>query len=182
MWDLYVDAIETNNVPLELYSWPLISEDFCSELIQSAEDFGEWTTERHKNYPTHDILIKNFGYGEIWDSILEEYAYPVVKHIWKLEGYDDMVNESFIVKYDLESDNFQPDLAIHHDGSIYTFVVGLNDEYEGGGTWFPRQKVLINRDVGRVTVHPNITHRHGARAVTSGVRYVLISFCTKKDD
>ena len=180
MWDLYVDAIETNNVPLELYSWPLISEDFCSELIQSAEDFGEWTNKRHDYYPTHDILLKDFGYGEMWDSILEEYAHPVVRYIWKLEGFDNMDNESFIVKYDLESENFQPDLAVHHDGSIYTFVVALNNDYEGGGTWFPRQKYLINGEVGHVTVHPTVTHRHGAKAVISGVRYTLITFCTKK--
>jgi hypothetical protein len=90
-----------------------------------------------------------------------------------------MENESFIVKYDLDSEGYQADLSIHHDLADYTFVLGLNDEYEGGGTWFPRQKVLINRDVGGVTVHPSITHRHGARAVTSGTRYVLITFCKK---
>ena len=180
-WDLYVDTVERNGVSLELYNWPLVTKDFCDELIHKAETYGKWTTERHENYPTHDILLQDFGYQEIWNSILREYAHPVAKHIWGLIGFNTK-DECFIAKYDLESDEFQADLAIHHDQSTYTFVVGLNDEYEGGGTWFPRQKVLINRDVGRVTVHPTITHRHGARSVTSGIRYVLISFCTKYNE
>jgi glycosyltransferase involved in cell wall biosynthesis len=179
MWDLYTDSIVRNGVSLELYSWPLVTKSFCSELIQKAELYGEWTTTRHENYPTHDILLKDFGYGDIWDSILFEYAYPVATHIWNLQGFDNMINESFIVKYDLESKDFQMDLALHHDHAVYTFVVGLNDDYEGGGTWFPRQNYLINRSIGQVTLHPSITHKHGARAVTSGIRYVLISFCNK---
>jgi hypothetical protein len=53
----------------------------------------------------------------------------------------------------------------------------LNDEFEGGGTYFEEQQLLSNGGVGSFTLHPgNITHRHGARAVTAGVRYVLISF------
>ena len=178
-WDLYVDTIEQNGISLEMYNWPLTTKDFCYELIHQSELHGKWTVGRHDHYPTHDMLLKDFGYKEIWDSILFEYAHPVVSHIWTLEGYKKMENESFIVKYDLDSEGYQADLSIHHDLADYTFVMGLNNEYEGGGTWFPRQKVLINSDVGVVTVHPTITHRHGARAVTSGIRYVLITFCRK---
>jgi glycosyltransferase involved in cell wall biosynthesis len=177
-WDLYIDSIEKNGVSLELYSWPLVTEDFCSDIIQKAELCGEWTTDRHEYYPTHDILLEKFGYQGIWNSILSEYAHPVVAHIWGLSGYT-VENECFIVKYDLQSEGFQPDLGLHHDQSDYTLVVGLNDEYEGGGTWFPKQKVLINRDIGQVTLHPNVTHKHGARAVISGIRYVLVTFVRK---
>ena len=74
-------------------------------------------------------------------------------------------------------EGWQNNLGVHHDMSDYTYVLGLNEGYEGGGTWFPRQKVLLDRPIGWITVHPTITHRHGARSVTNGVRYVLISFC-----
>ena len=50
-------------------------------------------------------------------------------------------------------------------------------EYEGGGTWFRRQKKLIKNNIGYATLHPgNITHKHGARAVTKGTRYIIVSF------
>ena len=179
-WELYTNPIEKDGTSLEMYSWPLVNKDFCDELIREAEKFGQWTTERHDNYPTHDILLNSFGYGEIWDSILHEYAHPVSSYVWGLAGFvGNMKNESFIAKYDLESENAQTDLSCHHDASDYTFVVSLNEDYEGGGTWFPRQKYLVNRPVGEIVVHPTITHKHGARAVTSGIRYVLITFCKK---
>ena len=180
-WELYVDSIKRNEISLDLYSWPLVTKEFCLELIQKAEKYGMWTTERHSNYPTHDILLESFGYKEIWDSILDEYAHPAVAAIWGLAGYvGNMKNEAFIAKYDLESENHQIDLFCHHDQSDYTLVVSLNDEYEGGGTWFPRQQYLANGEIGKVLVHPTITHKHGARAVTSGVRYVLITFCNNE--
>jgi hypothetical protein len=57
-------------------------------------------------------------------------------------------------------------------------VVKLNDEFNGGGTYFPKYKILSNPDgVGKCTLHPGqITHKHGARPITEGVRYVLVSF------
>jgi hypothetical protein len=37
--------------------------------------------------------------------------------------------------------------------------------------------MLVNRPIGYITLHPQcVTHRHGARSVTSGVRYVLVTF------
>jgi len=56
----------------------------------------------------------------------------------------------------------------------------LNDEYEGGGTWFSRQQKLHKGKTGYISIHPSIiTHRHGARPVTKGERYVLVSFCKR---
>ena len=57
-------------------------------------------------------------------------------------------------------------------------LVKLNDEYDGGGTWFPKYNKLIDPSrIGTATLHPGIiTHRHGARQVYAGRRYVLVSF------
>ena len=123
--------------------------------------------------------MKDIGYEDLYNNILNEYAHPAVRWIWSLNGskWENMEVESFIVKYDNSSIDAQNYLALHHDYADYTFVVGLNDAYSGGGTWFPRQKYLIDTVPGVVTVHPTITHKHGARPVTEGIRYVLISFC-----
>ena len=180
-WELMVDSVTENGINLELYSWPLVTDTFCKKLIEDAESYGKWTSGRHDYYPTHDILLSDIGYDIIYSEILNEYAHPTARWIWNLEGsnWDNMKVESFIVKYDNASKDAQNSLSLHHDHADYTFVVGLNDEYSGGGTWFPRQKYLIDKSPGVVTVHPTITHRHGARPVTDGVRYVLISFCRK---
>ena len=178
-WDLIVDEIEGK----ELFKWPLVTPQFCEEIIFQSEEYGQWTSDRHDNYPTHDILLKDFGYDDIYNDILDKYAHPVVRHLWGLTGekYDNMNCENFIVKYDTFSEGWQNSLYIHHDQSEYTFLLTLNDGFEGGGTWFPRQKVLLQNEIGHIALHPTITHRHGARSVTHGTRYVLISFCNSSN-
>ena len=53
----------------------------------------------------------------------------------------------------------------------------LNENFDGGGTYFERQKFLLKNQTGHVSIHPgNITHRHGARPIENGVRYVLVTF------
>ena len=56
-------------------------------------------------------------------------------------------------------------------------------EFKGGGTWFPKYNYLANpTEIGMCTLHPgNITHKHGARPVTEGTRYVVVSFIKSKD-
>ena len=51
-------------------------------------------------------------------------------------------------------------------------------QFKGGGTYFPKFKHLANpKEIGMCTLHPgNITHKHGARPVTKGTRYVVVSF------
>jgi hypothetical protein len=182
-WELIVDIMEKNGISMEMYTWPLVTEVFCRDIISKAEEYGQWTNNRHDNYPTHDILLKDFGYDEIYNNILNEYAHPTVRYIWSVVGkqWENMVCENFIVKYDNVSDGFQNYLDIHHDLADYTLVLSLNEDYEGGGTWFPRQRILLKKPAGNITLHPILTHRHGARAVVDGIRYVLISFCTKGD-
>ena len=52
------------------------------------------------------------------------------------------INEIFVAKY---SPNGQNKLSEHEDGSELSFVMALNDEYTGGGTYFTKlkQKVLL---------------------------------------
>ena len=83
--------------------------------------------------------------------------------------------ENFIIKYE---DKGQAALELHHDSSEFTCLTALNDEFEGGGTWFHNQKMLAKNPTGGMTLHPgSITHLHGGRPITSGVRYIIVSFC-----
>ena len=125
------------------------------------------------------MLLNKIDMNDVYNELLKEYAYPVTEWIWKITGKSEYRAENFIVKYDNESEGFQNHLKIHHDSSKFTFVLGLNDTYEGGGTWFPKQKILLDEPIGTLSVHPTLTHRHGARCVIEGVRYTLISFVHK---
>ena len=172
-WDLITDEPFDN-----CFTFPLFTEEFCRMIREEAEYVNSWTVDRHENYPTTDMLLNTIGMNEIYMEVLREYVMQFSTYIWALEGrgWSTMVSENFLAKY---TPNAQGHLSIHHDSSDVTCLVQLSDlnEYEGGGTWFRRQKKLVKSPIGYCTIHPgNITHKHGARAVTNGTRYIIVSF------
>ena len=69
---------------------------------------------------------------------------------------------------------------MHHDASSFTLLTTLSskEDYEGGGTYFPEHKICVKGEQGNMTIHPgNLTHKHGGRPITSGERYIIVSFC-----
>ena len=77
----------------------------------------------------------------------------LVRSIWGLEGknWPNMNSENFMIKYTEEK---QGHLSLHHDYADISFVLALNEEYEGGGTYFHRQKALHKGKPGHISLHP----------------------------
>ena len=91
-------------------------------------------------------------------------------------------DHSFIAKYTPET---QGHLKLHTDGDhvMYTINILLSDNFEGGGTFFVGDQKfhgkLIQPNKGDLLMHPgNRKYQHGSRPVTSGTRYILVSFIT----
>ena len=166
----------TDEIGPNVIEFPLFTEKFCKEIITLAESH-EWVTDRHKFYPTTDQTMEVLGMQEIYHKVLREFVYPVWHWFWELEGDEwwDLQSENFIAKYDTIN---QGSLEIHHDMSVITLNVRLNDEFKGGGTYLPRYKVTLQpRKIGYAMSHPgNITHKHGGRPVEEGTRYILVTF------
>lgn len=174
-YDLILDDLGDN-----VYEFPLFTERFCTELIAMAEAKDNWTENRHEFYPTNDVLLEDIEIGKIYDRVLKEFVYPLCVHIWQLHGDDwlNMQSENFMARYTPDK---QAHLSLHHDFSQITAVVKLNDEFDGGGTWFPKYNKLSNpKRVGTATLHPGmVTHLHGARPIYNGRRYITVSFMKK---
>jgi len=165
-----------------VYVFPFFTKAFCKELIELSEQFN-WTTDRHEFYPTTDNLLEVLGLDKIYNRIINDYVRPLAINRFGLEGksWDYLRDESFIIKYPYDQ---QAHLSLHHDHSSITTLVNLNPgEFKGGGTYFPKYKCNVNpKEIGVMTLHPgNITHKHGARPVTEGTRYVVVSFIKNSD-
>lgn len=165
-----------------VYVFPFFTKVFCKELIKLSEQF-DWTTDRHEFYPTTDNLLEVLGLDKIYNRIINDYVRPLAINRFGLEGksWDYLRDESFIIKYPYDQ---QAHLSLHHDHSSITTLVNLNPgEFKGGGTYFPKYKCNVNpKEIGVMTLHPgNITHKHGARPVTEGTRYVVVSFIKNSD-
>lgn len=156
--------------------FPIFTPKFCNEFIEAAETYGKWTEGRHDHYPTNDMLLSDFGMDEIYKHVLSEFVMPLGLHYYCLDGdkWLKLNSENFIIKYSLEK---QGHLSLHHDQSVLSSVLTLNEDFEGGGTFFFRQQKTIIGKTGEMSLHPGmVSHRHGAKPITSGLRYVIVSF------
>ena len=175
------DLIIDEGAP-HVYTFPFFTKRFCDELIELSETVP-WVNDRHEFYPTTDNLMSALGMQDIYSKVINDYARPLAIDRFGLEGksWESLRDESFIIRYKPDE---QAHLGVHHDHGSITTLVNLNPgEFEGGGTYFPKFKYLANpKEIGMMTLHPsNITHKHGARPVTKGTRYVVVSFCKNKD-
>ncbi len=175
-FDLMVDDVGDN-----VFEFPLFTEKFCREAVALSEALNKWTIDRHEFYPTNDVLLQDIGLQSAYHQVLKEVVYPLCIHLWTLEGkgWKDMFSENFLARYTTDR---QSHLSLHHDFSHITMVVKLNDEFDGGGTWFPKYNLLSNPErVGTATLHPGmVTHLHGARPIHAGKRYICVSFMRKQ--
>ena len=171
-WELLTDEPGPN-----IYTFPFFTKAFCDELIELGEKYP-WKTDRHEFYPTTDNLLEVLGMDKVYNQVINTYIRPLAMWAYSLEGkvWDHLRDESFIIKYPHDQ---QSHLSLHHDFSNITTLVNLNPgEFKGGGTYFAKYKLNVNpKEIGVMTLHPgNITHKHGARPVTEGTRYVVVSF------
>ena len=149
---------------------PVLSATRCQEIVAKA-NLHEWTTARHKNYPTTDIPVSSIRELDLTGEVsrISELCMRTFGFKGSARAYD-----VFVVKYEPGG---QDGLDVHRDSSELSFVVALNDplEYEGGGTFYEGDNATVLPSVGEVAFHCGKL-RHGARAVTRGTRYVLIGF------
>lgn len=178
-----------NEIGQDIWSIPFFSTDFCNYLIKISEKNGNWSSGIFsdskqidkrlgaiENIPTQDIHLKDLNLHDFWQHVISNYFKRIMSHLYVYTVKD--YNIAFIVKYDYE--NGQKSLSPHHDSSVYTINIALNssDEYTGGGVNFiSKQCVFVNKNPGYLLLHPGrVTHRHEAIPITSGKRYVLVSF------
>ena len=149
---------------------------FCDNIIKYSEKYAsihKWKTDRHEYYPTVDNQITPDWI--MYDIILKEIKNNIFVNISKL--YDVDVNkldiiEIFIVKYSIGG---QTKLEYHKDGSEFSFVISLNNEFSGGGTFFKDNQQLIALNIGDCVIFSG-QNIHKAMQINSGTRYILTGF------
>jgi len=68
------------------------------------------------------------------------------------------------------------------DESTHSFVLALNDDYEGGGTYFYESDTVVRPPKGCALSFAGGDMFHGGESVTSGVRYILAVFLYQDED
>ncbi len=170
----------------EVYQFPLFKKKLCDMIVEEFKHFNcflgeEQGPNKSMPYTTTDTGLdcipgiknsKDTPIGYFYRDIQNLYVKPILDLVWKWEPRD--WYSSWVARY---LPNEQAYLKPHFDSSTCASIVSLNDKYKGGGTWFERQKITIDREPGWCTIHPSqLTHRHAGRRITEGERYILVTF------
>lgn len=173
----------------DVFWFPIVTDEFCEDLIEMMEDYGEWSGGRNsyddnrlpggkENVPTVDIHMKQIGWDTHWLYFLEKIVSPMQQAI--LPGYYQTPSAllSFVVRYKPgEQDHLKP----HNDASTYTINIALNRpgiDFEGGGCRFVRRNCSVTQTrKGWAMIHPGrLTHFHEGLKTTKGTRYIMVTF------
>lgn len=130
------------------------------QYIKLSTDHG---VERISSY---EIDIKYFS--EPIKKLINEKIETILKPITGGE-----VGMVFGVKYSLETKSY---MSAHYDCNSYSCVISLNDDFHGGGTYFPLRGEIIKSEVGHGYLFKadTIESYHEAYPISSGIRYVLV--------
>jgi len=116
-------------------------------------------------------------------KIIKKYSDIAKKYHKELNGF---VPEIFTTEAYLSLWLPGTDAGLHidsHPGSehiMYSTVVYLNDDYDGGEIYFPNQSLEIKPSAGDMVLFPSGGHEyfHGVRPVISGKRYTIAMWHT----
>ena len=174
-------AFETIS-PRRLFVAPrVVPIEACQQLIEWAEAIGKnsatggWTTSRHYAVPTNDIPLHQAP------KILEWFQAWMNRDVQALlcEQFQTTqrfyVHDAFLVRYSASAKSrFLP---LHFDECTHSLVLALNDDFEGGGTYFYN----VNKTISDIPPGALISFRgnqllHGGNVVSKGVRYIVAVF------
>jgi hypothetical protein len=169
-----------NDVHPHYFIPDVFTNNTCDFIVNESEKHAkihQWTTNRHKKYPTTDIPIKSINSLNILVGNLVKYnIFPIIEAKYNVSKYFLDCNDIFVVKYDSELQN---KLEKHKDGSIFSFNVLLNHdtEFVGGGTiiYEDEKEVLVKSIKGGLLIHSGQSY-HSGNEITKGIRYLLVGF------
>jgi GR25 family glycosyltransferase involved in LPS biosynthesis len=154
-----------------------MTKDQCDRLIELSNEHGGWEPMPGDKFPAYEIRMKEMGLWEDLEKYWIEHIYPVVEEYWSpLQMYG--LRDAFTMRYTMDT---QTSLRNHHDASLVTGSVKLNDDYEGAELIFPRQGITNNAiDVGKCILFPGqVTHGHYCDELKSGTKYSLTMWTSR---
>ncbi len=185
-WNKFVhpDCGKTWTVDQEIIQFPFLTEEGCAKLLELATTYDRYFSRHRQGHDTIgykgnlEFVNLNFSFVSrlMFLQFIEHYKllFPMISEVWPYTQIPGWFSP-LIVKYETAHDDR---LDPHHDMSLITMVVKLNNNFQGGDLVFPRQN-WDNHDlpVGHAVMFPStVTHCHYTRPMISGTKYSLTSW------
>lgn len=170
---------------------------FAKDLVETADKLALWGKSpliRGVSTQYYDDDMRNNSKCDIRADVHPDLAQFEKKLIYVFHGAVKlyMMDNSYIsvtrdegyqlLKYNV-GEHFKPhiDLISGRSGAegmrAVSAVAYLNDDYEGGDLYFPRQGFSVKPNKGSIVLFPsNFTHIHESRDVTRGTKYSVVTW------
>ena len=181
------NATVNNNQSIFVAS-EVIDIETCHKLVAWAKDYaldnGGWTASRHYAVPTTDLPIHKVPKLSVWfREWMPKILFPLLQDQFGNTGCDNKrfyVHDAFLVRYEATSSSCF--LPLHFDESTHSCILALNDEFDGGGSYFYDLDQSIALEMGGLVSFLGNQCLHGGNPVTRGVRYILAIFLFQDRD
>jgi len=162
-----------------------INIEQCKTLINYQENHspndmskGFWDSRIVTSYDGQVKEIVDYIHNKIISACSKFYNEPTIY----LE-FSNLVYWGAGMKLEPHADNFwinepqKPHYSPHRD---YSSVLYLNDDFEGGETYFPDYNYCITPKTGKLIIFKSgAEHIHGVKEITSGKRYTMATWYTR---
>jgi len=154
----------------------VLSLNECNWIIEESEKYANisgWRQERSDGYKIEDIQTINissihyFIHNIVFTRIIKYY-----EKFYNIPGDFIGIIDCSIIKYTEEKVR---SLRSHVDVGDISFIISLNDNFEGGYTFFD----LLNKKYSAPTGSALLfcaNNRHQGLEITKGTRYILVGF------
>lgn len=160
----------------------LLSPEFCSDLIEECNNIGGWEPLPNDKFPAQEIRLRRMERQKFYKAFEKAYydkIEPITEGYWaalKMYGIRDL----FAMRYSLDT---QKSLRLHHDMSLVSGSMKLNNDFEGAYLNFPRQNITnLDHPIGAMVLWPaSVSHPHECTELTSGVKYSLTLWSSREE-
>jgi hypothetical protein len=197
---MLLDNLKHKKLESNILLWKnVISKENCNTIIKLIEENSDWqnakignkeNTKEDMSYRSNkvDYLTSRFGvnsniywchntigYGikKVLEETIKEYKYNE-----NFLDYFVSQDEGFqVLKYE-KGQFYKTHLdSSKENGRVLSVLLYLNEDYEGGETYFPRQDMKIKGEQGDVLLFPsNYCYPHSAEEILNGIKYSVVTW------
>lgn len=142
----------------------------CDYIVDECDKHNKWDSDKYFEIATQDVSVFSIETIKHYVIKILEKMYVTIKECYSIENKIDF-RDIFVVKYDTDKASF---LSMHTDNDFLSFQILLNNDFEGGGTYFA-DGITMKPEKGDLIIH-NGQQIHGALPITKGKRYLLVGF------
>jgi hypothetical protein len=175
-----------------IFALPLFQPRVCRAMIESVAGHHGWNSAKVSRRgddgemrsvvdPSHRTASLLFSAHlpaicRKFDAQMNGVVKPFVHHIWRQHLTEHEGTQ--LVRYS-PGGHYIPhsDVGRLTMNRYYSVLCYLNDDFEGGSTQFPNLDYSVTPRSGKAVIFPS-SYLHGGEPVTSGEKYILVTWIT----